>query len=285
MNSLARVSGFYSLQHYGYLLQQGISGSSQLGNAKHMHEFYEIIFIEKGVCCHWFEGEKQELNANDIVIVRPYQNHYYCSYSSDVVVYILSVEASEFEAFMYAYGVKSSDFTVFSVDSDQKNSIVAACEKVFISDIVKKKIMYKLLLGEFMGDFIARTPLDDKVPKNFMDAVNRMHSIENISEGLPALQRLSGYSSAQLVRLMKKFFNTTPQKYIYTLRMNTAYELVKNTGSDFDSIAETVGYSSLSHFCQTFKNHFNVTPSALRKSSQKQEKVKTTRKSHKDKAK
>ena len=68
MNSLARVSGYYSLQHYGYLLQQGISGSSQLGNAKHMHEFYEIIFIEKGICYHWLEGEKQKLNANDIVI-------------------------------------------------------------------------------------------------------------------------------------------------------------------------------------------------------------------------
>ncbi len=83
--------------------------------------------------------------------------------------------------------------------------------------------------------------------------------------GVQALICLSGYSHAQLLRLMKKYFNITPQKFIYNLRMNTAYKIIKNTDMDFTSVAETIGYSSVSHFCQTFKKHFGVTPSDLRK--------------------
>ena len=106
----------------------------------------------------------------------------------------------------------------------------------------------------------------DNVPVTLAEAMRKMESEEKYcGGGVQALICLSGYSHAQLLRLMKKYFNITPQKFIYNLRMNTAYKIIKNTDMDFTSVAETIGYSSVSHFCQTFKKHFGVTPSDLRK--------------------
>lgn len=105
----------------------------------------------------------------------------------------------------------------------------------------------------------------DNVLVTLAEAIRKIESEEKYCGGVQVLICLSGYSHAQLLRLMKKYFNITPQKFIYNLRMNTAYKIIKSTDMDFTSVAETIGYSSVSHFCQTFKKHFNITPSDLRK--------------------
>mgnify|MGYP004680443709 CR=1 FL=1 len=117
-----------------------------------------------------------------------------------------------------------------------------------------------------MREVIAKSQVyADNIPVTLAEAIRKMESEEKYCGGVQALICLSGYSHAQLLRLMKKYFNITPQKFISNLRMNTAYKIIKNTEMDFTSVAETIGYSSVSHFCQTFKKHFNITPSDLRK--------------------
>lgn len=54
-------------------------------------------------------------------------------------------------------------------------------------------------------------------------------------------------------------------KYIKTLRMEKARELLRDTNMKINEISEKVGYSSLSYFCRSFRNEYGVTPEQYRK--------------------
>lgn len=54
-------------------------------------------------------------------------------------------------------------------------------------------------------------------------------------------------------------------KYIKTVRMEKARELLRETNMKISDISERVGYSSLSYFCRSFRNEYGVTPDQYRK--------------------
>ncbi len=54
-------------------------------------------------------------------------------------------------------------------------------------------------------------------------------------------------------------------KYIKTVRMEKARELLRDTNMKISDISEKVGYSSLSYFCRSFRNEYGVTPEQYRK--------------------
>ncbi len=57
-------------------------------------------------------------------------------------------------------------------------------------------------------------------------------------------------------------------KYIKTVRMEKARELLRDTNMKISDISEKVGYSSLSYFCRSFRNEYGVTPEQYRKCPQ-----------------
>ena len=106
---------------------------------------------------------------------------------------------------------------------------------------------------------------EKNIPLKFTDAVNGMKNVDCIAEGLPALVRLSCYSHTQLCRLMKKYYGVSPKDYIFKLRMEYAYNMIKHSDLDFETIAEKIGYNSYSHFIIAFTKNYGISPSKLRK--------------------
>jgi hypothetical protein len=56
--------------------------------------------------------------------------------------------------------------------------------------------------------------------------------LENIRDGMSALVRLSGFSHGHLCRLMKEYFNMTPNSFISDIRMVYAANLLLNSLMD-----------------------------------------------------
>lgn len=74
-----------------------------------------------------------------------------------------------------------------------------------------------------------------------------------------------GYLSASY----KKTFGITISKYIISLQMEYAKELLLRTKLPIQAVAENSGYVNLSYFMRTFKKYFCCTPSEYRENSQK----------------
>ena len=85
-------------------------------------------------------------------------------------------------------------------------------------------------------------------------------SMEKVCEGL-------GISVSYLSLLFKKHKQTTFVKYLTSVRMQKAKELLKLTEDRIVEIAEKCGYSDVYYFSHSFKKNAGVSPKKYREES------------------
>lgn len=93
------------------------------------------------------------------------------------------------------------------------------------------------------------------------------HIHDHVTERLTLEQiaAAGGLSRAECCRYFMKWCATTPLAYVCDVRMEAAARQLRGTGDPIAKVAEDFGYSSVSHFVQTFKKVHKVTPLAYRK--------------------
>ncbi|WKL48794.1 helix-turn-helix domain-containing protein [Flavobacterium pectinovorum] len=108
----------------------------------------------------------------------------------------------------------------------------------------------------------------DNILANFeepgkIDLVHFMERNFMFNMPLDRLGYLTGRSLSTFNRDFRKYFNTTPQKWLTTKRLELAhYELTKNKKKAIDVCYE-VGFENLSHFSFAFKKQFGYTATEL----------------------
>jgi AraC-like DNA-binding protein len=111
-------------------------------------------------------------------------------------------------------------------------------------------------------------PEIDTVLANFeepgkIDLVNFMERNFMFNMPLERLGYLTGRSLSTFNRDFKKYFDTTPQKWLTKKRLDLAhYQLSKNKKKTIDVCYE-VGFENLSHFSYAFKKQFGYTATEL----------------------
>ena len=67
--------------------------------------------------------------------------------------------------------------------------------------------------------------------------------------------------------LLKKYRNTSYQKYLRDVRLETAASLLKNSALPIREVALRAGYHNSSHFYHLFEQRFGASPSVYRKTN------------------
>lgn len=83
---------------------------------------------------------------------------------------------------------------------------------------------------------------------------------------LVQLARSANYSPCHLIRIYREVFGETPSEYAARLRLQRAWQLVRETGMPVCEISEALGFESQSAFCRAFKSSFGITTSEVRRS-------------------
>jgi len=234
----------------------------KLSGICHSHDFYEFICVVDGECVHLVQGEEFRMQRGDVFLLEPGVWHCFLSQNERAEVLGLSVEREEFLRFANAYGAPLPD-----IIAEKRFFKIPIQELVFLYPDRMEHYSMQLLLSKLIYYLLAYqdSPVT-AMPKNLADALIKMQEIEHLQEGIGALTRLSNYSHTHLQRLIKKYLGVSIHTYILELRMQTAYQMLVSSDLCIPEIAEQVGYQSLSHFCQTFKRFFGITPASLRRS-------------------
>lgn len=260
MNLLVYKSTDYQF-YKNYYLQ--IINSRKLSSDYHSHDFYEIIFLVAGKCTQKINDLSYFMNSGDYVILSPGDSHCFISQSENLTILCLSVTKNEFSKIAYSFDIQHdqlSNIVLYSTAEDKKNIYRCAQKCLFNSDIRK----YKLLLGNFLSRIEHNK--QHNAPEILIKLFEQMTALENLSSGIPAMLKISGYSKSHLFRLIKEHTGLSIHDYLLNLRLETAYQFILHTDKPIEQIAESLGYNSLSHFIKIFKTKYNLTPIQLRKS-------------------
>jgi len=103
-----------------------------------------------------------------------------------------------------------------------------------------------------------------------LDEAQRIKNIrlvlENIADPDLNVEKLSAdlaVSRRQLHRKMVAITGDSPNRFIRTVRLNRAAELLKNKSGNVTEIAYEVGFNNLSYFAKSFKEEFGILPSEM----------------------
>lgn len=246
----------------------------------HTHEFFEMFIVTDGKALHLVNDSVQNLESGDFVLMRPDDRHCYdfC-------------QSSDFTFINFAFSVETvfSAVSLFLPDKPMEKILsqplppVAHLSKYdtdFVSnellnfENVKREISPEYARNYFRSFlpfvlakyFLMNDEKKAEAPLWLANTVSCMQSIENFRRGFSRMLELASCSGEHLCREFRKYYGTTPVKFINGLRLGYSMYLLAGTETEIIDICEQSGFNSLSHFYHLFSDRFGMSPMKFRKS-------------------
>ena len=90
-----------------------------------------------------------------------------------------------------------------------------------------------------------------------------------LQQGLPKITEEFNYDKKYMCRVFKKYMNMTMTEYLNQTRLDYALNMIQNSNKNVLTIAQTLGFSSISYFNVIFKKRYGVTPLEVRKNKKR----------------
>jgi AraC-like DNA-binding protein len=123
-----------------------------------------------------------------------------------------------------------------------------------------REILYRALTGTQAGALLSLAMYNGNYSK-IASALYKIHSKFNESISVEELAQDAGMSVSLFHRAFKEYTLESPIQYLKKIRLNKAKKLILNGNERIYSIAEEVGYESVSQFSREFKRYFGHNPS------------------------
>ena len=260
-------------------MHYAILSSFQNTKFPHSHDFFEFFLVVEG---------KQELDINEysmtlgpgaLVLIRPndlhsrryIENGYHIN-----IAFSSAIAKSLFEYLGNGYPseqlllpeIPPPYVTLNKTESDRIQKRMKELYAVSLTDTdLQRTKLRTLILDIFVHYFSKSINQGPERESWFEHLIHEMEKPSNLSEGLPAMLRISKKSHEYLCRVFKQYLNLTPTQYINDLRLNYAANYLIHSDIPILDICMTAGFDNLSHFYHLFKNKYNITPKQFREAT------------------
>ena len=105
-------------------------------------------------------------------------------------------------------------------------------------------------------------PMMSEYDRNFLERLDGLID-EHISEPMmktSELAEMMGMSRSSLFRKMSALAGVAPNEYVLIYKLNKSVEMLKHGELNISEVAYALGFTSPSHFSNTFKKRFGVSP-------------------------
>lgn len=120
---------------------------------------------------------------------------------------------------------------------------------------------FLILLTEALQTNFSDIPsINRQTPQELTQAIDYINSNYHLPITLEELASLSFLSKSQLNRLFQKYYSLSPGAYILRKRIDIAIYLLTFTECSVASVADAVGFNSVSNFIQKFREQVGETP-------------------------
>ena len=287
-NKIMNTSIFNSFVHLRFsssdktsVLQSHVINSGDVHY--HNHDFYEICYVLDGTLPHYVNKQKLDLQAGDVIFLRPKDKHVYvrdnnCLSSHRDIVF----QAAFFESVLnFIHPELLSDYHASSVPFkiNVSTETIERFEKrmneyfaIPVENVKNRLIFARVFLIELLSYY---TTPNSKMENNYPFLVNqiiqRLNSRSALKSGIQYIFSYFNYSKSHICHTFKKYMNISLTEYINNLRLVNAANLLKYTNSSLYDISQECGFSSLSYFNKLFKQKYNCTPAKFGKTKKSEE--------------
>lgn len=250
---------------------------NQMMSDWHLHNKYEMIYIEKGEKFIYVNNNEYTIKKGDIAFINKNIPHKTITPKGTKNMLIQFSEEK-------LYDDKSTENNLFTKNKSDISIIKAGtslnlkirkiiykirneyCEKDDNFDIFIKSYIYEIsallyrnkillnLTSENTGDLSRITPVLDYIDKHYFEPIS-----------LYDMSKLLNIDKSHFCRLFKQYTNTTFINYLNFVRVEKAKNMLLHTDNNISEISYSVGFSSVAYFIKTFKNLNYCTPAKYRK--------------------
>ena len=262
-----------------YSYSEIITGNLSLGIAQytqqhpeniHIHDFSEIVYIVSGRVVHYVNGESYLMYPGDMLVITPGNTH--------------SFSPLERITYIDIYDAKKDDYysdtrsAVMHFDGPVRGSLENVLNCMY-REYKSKDKFYDSILTDYFSIFtkIVRRQESRDIGNDFVfgssDALKSrldriLERVETAPEKSPKLSEIAEELHYTVPYLSKKFvcyYGSSYTQYVYKKKYEKAVEQLISTDHSVAEIADRCGLTDITHFYQTFRDQYHMTPVAFRK--------------------
>lgn len=233
----------------------------------HFHDYYVIGFIEDGTRHLSCKNKEYMIGKGDILIFNPKDNHSCAQCDGKTLDYRgFNIPQKTMLLFIEEITGKK-EFIKFSkniIKNEELSSYLCPLHQMIMEgskDFEKEELVLFLisLLIEQYGHPVSKWFPECRKEIECTCRFMERHFHEPIT--LEQLCKCSGLSKSSLLRAFTKFKGVTPYRYLQTIRVGKAKELLEKGVTPIDAGMQT-GFSDQSHFSNCFHRFIGLSPSA-----------------------
>ncbi len=255
--------------------------------AVHRHNFYELIFVEKGSGTHILNGVSYPFKQNEVLLLTPNDAHEFIIEKEIKFIFLKFTE----QVFLEKLGTKSktyweaslqnvltnADCTDASIEcSEQDCKHLLALLSIILYEYTNKALYNNEVVLELFGaimSIVTRNLNQKKASVKHYDKdteklnailtyirINAVHSDKMTIVVIAAAFNLSpNYISI----FVKKHSGLSIQQHIIQAKVKLAEKLLKQKRFSVNEIADRLSFNDASHFNKIFKKYRGVSPSGF----------------------
>lgn len=232
---------------------------------------YQILYISSGKATFYINGEPREVPAGHMVIYHPRSLQQYAYYLEDKPeVYWLHFTGEDAQTLIKEAG--------FSGDHILYTGISAKYQDLFLS-MIKELQLPRPCSEELSSLYLRQLFLTLKrlkeeggykkteIKEEMEQAIHYFH--ENFTRDIQVEQyaKRLHMSTCWFIRSFKQYAGMPPGKYITSIRVNKAKELLESTDYTVGEIGTIIGYENPLYFSRIFKKQTGLSPAEYRKAA------------------
>ena len=234
-------------------------------SVKHYHSFYEIYYLEKGVCSYLIEGKLYEMLGGDVVFI-PKSTIHKTSYDDAYSRLLINCSDEYLEGFQFEepfvfrnreltgkiYGIFKSIEEEYLKGDKYSGSLIKGYMQQLFATVHRNKNYYR--------NTHIQNPYAQKALRRLAEDYTGDITLQSLSHEF-------GISPEHLSRLFKKETGLGFSEYLSLLRLKKAEGALKrNSEMSIAEIAFSCGFNDSNYFCEKFKKVYGVSPLKYKKS-------------------
>ena len=215
---------------------------------------WALVIKYEGETRYTSNGTEYVSNINNIAILPKGSNYdWYC------------IESGHFSIIEFEYEKTYSDIFSFSVKNGEV--YLKTIKKMEINRTLKKTAYMLDELRDLYGliSSLLKTAEQKYIPsakeQKILPAIEYIAQNYNKSICNKELAKVTGLSDVYFRKLFKETMGVSPIRYVQSVKIKKAEEMLKSDFSSITDIAYSLGYNNVYEFSRDFKKHIGIAPS------------------------